>query len=64
MKDEKEISRILKERAKLLAREPKKEEANAEAIEILEFALAYESYGVETSFVREVYPLKELTPLP
>lgn len=64
MKDKKEISRILKERAKLLAREPKKEEVNAEAIEILEFLLAYERYGIETSFVREVYPLKELTPLP
>lgn len=64
MPDEKEIALILKERAKLLAREPKKEPVTAEAFEILEFALAYESYGVETSFVREVYPLKELTPLP
>lgn len=64
MKDKREISRILKERAKLLAREPEKEEMSAEAIEILEFVLAHERYGVETSFVREVCPLKALTPLP
>lgn len=31
---------------------------------MLEFQLAYERYGIESSYVREVYPLKDLTPLP
>ena len=30
----------------------------------MEFLLAYEKYGIESSYVREVYSLKELTPLP
>lgn len=30
----------------------------------MEFRLATEKYGLESAFVREVYPLKELTPLP
>ena len=33
-------------------------------IEIITFTLATETYGVESAFVREVYPLKEFTPLP
>lgn len=64
MKEKKEILRILKERARALAREPEKKEVADERIEIMEFQLAYEKYGVETSYVREVYPLKELTPVP
>lgn len=55
--------RILRERARLLACEQEKEETG-ESIEMLEFLLARERYGIETSFIREVYPLKEYTPLP
>src|SRR3990172_4176155 len=55
---------ILKARAKALAREGKDKEAPEESIEVVEFLLAYERYGIESSYVREVYPLKELTPLP
>jgi purine-binding chemotaxis protein CheW len=55
--------KILKERARLLAQEPEKKEAG-ETLEILGFSLAHERYGIETSFIREVYPLKEYTPLP
>ncbi|HEY9073171.1 MAG TPA: chemotaxis protein CheW, partial [Desulfobaccales bacterium] len=33
-------------------------------LEVLEFSLAYERYALETALVREVHPLKELTPLP
>lgn len=55
---------ILKTRAKALAQEQKDREALEESMEIVEFILAYERYGVETCYVREVYPLKELTPLP
>jgi purine-binding chemotaxis protein CheW len=56
--------RILKARAKALAREPASKEATGEYIEVIEFLLAHERYGLESRFVREVYPLKELTPLP
>jgi len=35
-----------------------------ESIEVVIFQLAYETYGIETAWVREVYPLKDLTPLP
>lgn len=55
---------ILRERARALAREPEKEEAASERLEVVEFLLAYERYGIESSYIREVYPLKELTPLP
>jgi purine-binding chemotaxis protein CheW len=34
------------------------------AIDVLEFQLAQEHYGIELNYVREVYPLKDLTPLP
>ncbi len=55
---------ILRARAKALAREPEKEAVNLEYIEVVAFLLAYEQYGIESSYVREVYPLKEFTPLP
>lgn len=53
----------LKERAQQLAREPP---ANApqDQLEILVFQLAAETYAVETRFVREVHPLRDLTPIP
>ncbi len=55
---------IFRERALALAREPEKEEAASERLEVVEFLLAYERYGIESSYIREVYPLKDLTPLP
>ena len=59
-----EKQKILKARAKTLAREPKEEKVAEQYLEVLEFLLAYEKYGIESSYVREIYPLKELTPLP
>jgi purine-binding chemotaxis protein CheW len=56
--------KILRARAQALAREPELEAAARGALEVVEFLLAYETYGVESSYVREVYPLKALTPLP
>lgn len=55
---------ILKARAQALAREPESGEAAGESIEILEFRLTYENYAIESSFVREVYPLRDFTPVP
>jgi len=59
-----ETKRILKARAQALAQEPAKAEAGDDYIEVVEFVLAYEQYAIETRYVREVYPLENLTPLP
>ena len=54
---------VLKNRARALARPPEIE--NVEAyLEVVEFGLAGETYAVESIYVRDVHPLKELTPLP
>jgi len=58
-----ERKRILKERASALAVEPEVP-VQDEKIEVIEFFLAHERYGIESSYVREVYPLKDLTPVP
>jgi len=60
----KEKKKILRERALTTAQVPEEEPAAGEAIEIVEFQLSSEGYGVESLYVREVYPLKELTLLP
>lgn len=59
-----EKKRVLKARAITLAQEPEEEAAAEEYLEIVEFFLGYEKYGIDSSYVREVYPLKELTPMP
>jgi purine-binding chemotaxis protein CheW len=55
---------ILKARAQALAIEKKDETAQKEFIEIVMFGLASETYGIESTFIREVYPLKDYTTLP
>jgi len=57
-------TKLLRARAQALAREPQKDETPREALGIVEFLLASETYGVEALYVREVYPLNSLTPLP
>ena len=59
-----ERKRILKERARILAREQGADQVVQARLEVIEFLLAYERYAIESSWVREVYPLKEITPLP
>jgi purine-binding chemotaxis protein CheW len=58
-----EREKILQTRAHDLARETEKPGAG-ETIEVVEFSLAHERYGIETSYVREVYPLKDVTAVP
>jgi len=55
---------ILRARAESLARETTKEESTEGFLEIVEFVLAYEKYGIESQYIREVYPLKDFTLLP
>lgn len=53
---------ILEARAQALAAAPPA--APGPGFEALEFLLAGECYALETRWVREVYPLREITPLP
>jgi purine-binding chemotaxis protein CheW len=55
---------ILKSRARVLARPLGNQQAGEATIEVVEFRLAHERYAIEQGAVREVYPLKDLTPLP
>jgi purine-binding chemotaxis protein CheW len=57
-------ARILRDRAQALARPPAAAPAAGTLLELLEFRLAQERYAVETKYVREIHPLKDLTPLP
>ena len=59
-----ERKRILKARARELARDSEKEKTVEESLEVVEFLLAYEKYGIESAYVREIHPLRELTPVP
>jgi purine-binding chemotaxis protein CheW len=56
-------AQILRARARAAAREPAPADAG-DRIQVVEFLLAYERHAVETSWVREVVALRELTPLP
>ncbi len=55
---------IMKARAQALAKEPEKVVPASELLDVLVFSLGHETYGIESVFVREVYPLKDFTPLP
>lgn len=55
---------ILKARAHTLAKESARVSKTQEFLPIVKFRLGSETYGIESSFVREVYPLKDYTPLP
>lgn len=59
-----EKKRILKARAKALAQETQSEEAAEAYLEVVEFLLTYEKYAIESTYVRDVCPLKEITPVP
>jgi len=64
MKNDPDARHILRTRAKALARPSQHAPAAATVLEVLEFRLAQERYALETRYVREVCPLKDLTPLP
>lgn len=59
-----EARRILRARAQALARVPAPVPGADEALPVVEFVLAWERYAVEASYVRELVPLRELTPVP
>lgn len=55
--------RILRRRAEQLALAEDKAAA-ADTVEVVEFLLAHEHYGIESPHIREVHPLRDYTPLP
>ena len=55
---------ILRGRARAFAREAHQVGTAGESLDIIEFRLASETYGIASAFVREVSPLKDVTPLP
>jgi purine-binding chemotaxis protein CheW len=55
--------RILKKRAEHLARRPPEEETG-EMLDVVEFRIGIERYAIESIHVREVFPLRDLTPVP
>lgn len=59
-----ETRNLLKARAHDLAQPLEAHEAGPEALRVVEFMLAHERHAVETAWVREVCPLKEITPVP
>lgn len=60
----KETRDLLRMRAAAMAIEPEEIKAASTMMEIITFTLAAETYGIESAFIREVYPLKDFTPLP
>lgn len=61
---EEDKSKIMRERAKKLSARSKTEEAGEGKLEIVEFVLSGEIYGIESVHIREAYPLKNFTPIP
>ena len=58
-----DVCRVLAERARLLARIPESD-GEGEYLDVVEFVLGHERYAFESSYVSEVYPLRDLTPIP
>lgn len=59
-----EKKRILKDRARRLAQEPEAGREGSEFAEVVEFMLAHERYAIESAYVKEIYPMRELTQVP
>jgi purine-binding chemotaxis protein CheW len=59
-----EKKNILRERALKLAKKIEAGRQDGETLEVIEFTLAHEHYAVEMAYIREVYALKDLTPVP
>ncbi|MFQ5599314.1 MAG: chemotaxis protein CheW [Candidatus Krumholzibacteriia bacterium] len=55
---------ILRLRARALAKRVERADFDDARIEVIEFVTAGERYAFESQYVREVYPVKRLTPVP
>ena len=59
-----EVKRILRERAKVLAKPLEEPAPRGEVLELLVFSLAGERYAIEAASALEVMPLRDLTAVP
>lgn len=57
-------ARVLRSRAEDLAQPPALAEDETDTMEVVEFRLGTEAYAIESSCLREVQHLKDLTPIP
>lgn len=55
---------ILKNRAKAIGRELLPFKPPEKYIDVVEFILSYETYAIKSLYIKEIYPLKEITPIP
>jgi purine-binding chemotaxis protein CheW len=62
--DNDEKKRILRERAKKLSQKRSAEDSDTEFLQVIEFKLSEERYAAQVNYVREVFPLKDVTPIP
>jgi purine-binding chemotaxis protein CheW len=60
----KEIRDLLRLRAIAMAEEPEQNNDVSITVQLITFTLGGENYGIESDYVREVFPLKDFTPLP
>lgn len=56
--------KVLRVRAVALAQAREQEEVETDLLELLAFSLGAESYAIDSAAVKEVYALKEITPVP
>jgi len=59
-----ETRALLRKRAAEMAREPELVTDESARFDLVTFTLSSEIYGIESDYVREVYPMKDFTPLP
>ena len=62
--DAEDITRVLEERARALARSSEADETSGETIGMVVLAVGDERYGVEVQEVQEIEPLDKITPIP
>ncbi|HET6631687.1 MAG TPA: chemotaxis protein CheW [Rhodanobacteraceae bacterium] len=56
--------RVLQQRARALAQPAEAPRSAQPSLDVVEFLLAREHYAIESAYVREIWPLQSLTPLP
>lgn len=59
-----EQRRILKNRADALAQPMEQSDTDQNVLQVIEFVLASETYAIESRFIREITPLKDITAIP
>jgi len=59
-----DIRDLLRIRAIAMAKEPEQNDDASITVQLITFILAGENYGIESAYVREVFPMKDFTPLP